>query len=236
MISAILFDSNEEELNKIEDFVSDAVSMLAEDELRIAAFSSVEKLKGGMETLDLCDVVVAEFGEDGSCVDIIRKKFGNIPLLLVVDITVSPAKYIRPGIMPSALILRPSSDDDMERNISDFLSASLKPTVADDEQMLMVETKFGDLKVPISKVVYFESKAKKVFLRLKNEEYGYYDTLEHLEATLPDNFVRCHRGIIVNMDYVERYATTEKTLYLKDDIFIPVSRSYNAAVRGKFKK
>lgn len=235
MISAILFDSDEKELNKIKDLVSDAVSMLTDDEIRFCACSGEKDLEKALQTMDLCDVVIAEFGENGSAIDRIRARFATAPLLLAVDVTVSPMKYIRPGIMPSGLILRPLSDEDLEKNISEFLTASLDIRNTEDETQIMVETKKGNIKVPISQVFYFESKAKKVYLRLRNEEYGYYDTLEHLETVLPGNFLRCHRGIIVNMDYVTQYKATEKTLYLEGDMFIPVSRRYNADVRGRMK-
>lgn len=236
MIFAVLFDSNEEELNKIEDFVSDAISLRGNDEVRFFSYKDEEELEEGIETIDLCEIIIAEFEGGGRSIDLIRKKFPTAPLLLVVDNSVSPIAYIRPGIMPSGLILRPLSDEDMEKNISDFLTASLSLKDSGSDEMIVVETKSGDIKVPISKVVYFESKAKKIYIRLLNEEYGYYDSLEHLETVLPDNFLRCHRGIIVNMDYAERYAATEKILYLKGDNLIPVSRSYNSDVRRWFKK
>jgi DNA-binding LytR/AlgR family response regulator len=235
MISAVVFDSLQNELNMVKSFISDAVSILTDEEIRMSAFDDTVELEEGLSTMDLCDICVAEFEGGGEAIDIIRKKFPAAPLLLVVDANVSPGKYIRPGVMPSALILRPSEKDEMEKTVKEFLSATLEVKAKPEEDVLKVETKSGILKVPVSQVMYFESRAKKVYLRLKNEEYSYYDTLDHLESELPDNFVRCHRGIIVNLDYVRRFVGVEKSLYLEGDICLPVSRSYNSTVRGRLK-
>jgi DNA-binding LytR/AlgR family response regulator len=235
MISAILYDSGKRELNKIKELVSDAVSLLTDDELRLSCYQEEAELAGSIGEIDLCDFIIAEFEGQGQAIDRIRKRFPAVPLLLVVDVTVSPLQYIRPGVMPSALILRPLEEKDMKKNITDFLAASMTVREKDEESTLRVETRSGIIKVPISKVIYFETKAKKVYIRLRNEEYGYYDTLEHLETELPENFLRCHRGVIVNMDYVKRYSPSDKLLYLEYDMEIPVSRSYNAAVRGRMK-
>lgn len=235
MISAILYDSGKRELNKIKEMVADAISMMTDDETTFHCFRDEKELAKNIREIDLCDFIIAEFRDDGSAIDRIRSRFPSVPLLLVVDVTVSPTQYIRPGVMPSALILRPLTDKVMKTNITDFLNASLSHREKEEEAVLKVETRFGLMKVPVSKVMYFETKAKKVYIRLKNEEYGYYDTLEHLETELPDNFLRCHRSIIVNMDYVKRYLPSEKSLLLSYDMEIPVSRSYGAAVRGRLK-
>ena len=79
-------------------------------------------------------------------------------------------------------------------------------------------------------IISYENRIKE-FIRTKKEEYGYYDTLDNLESVLPDNFVRCHRGFIVNLSKVSKYVGAETMLYLNDGAMIPVSRSYKGAIR-----
>lgn len=64
-----------------------------------------------------------------------------------------------------------------------------------------------------------------------NEEFGFYHTIDGLEKELPEQFVRCHRGFIVNSTKIRKVALPQNLLYLTDDFEVPVSRSYKAEVK-----
>ena len=74
MISAVVFDSLQNELNMVKSFISDAVSILTDEEIRMSAFDDTVELEEGLSTMDLCDICVAEFAGGGEAIDIIRKK------------------------------------------------------------------------------------------------------------------------------------------------------------------
>ena len=234
MISIVLFDTKEKELNKVEDYVHEIISRLTSDESRVVAECEPEELFEQIRDVDLCDVMISEYSGNNEVLMELRRKYPNTPLLLLVDATVSPMEYVKPDIMPSAIVIRPSEDAVTKQTVNDLLSRCIKHE-EEDEQVIKIETREGVLRIPFSQVYYFESKAKKVYIRLKREEYGYYDTLDHLEETLPDYFVRCHRGLIANMNHAVRYSGVEKVLYLQSGIDIPVSRRYSAAVRERMK-
>ena len=235
MISIVLFDTKEKELNKVEDYVHEIISGLSSDESRVIAECEPEDLYEEIRDVDLCDVMIAEYSKGNAVLGQLRKKYPSTPLLLLADASVSPMEYVKPDIMPSAIILRPSEDAVTRQTVEDLLSRCIKHD-EEEEEVIKIETREGVLRIPYSQVYYFETKAKKVYVRLKREEYGYYETLDHLEETLPENFVRCHRGLIVNMDHVVRYSGVDKILYLEAGMDIPVSRRYSAAVRERMKE
>ena len=97
-----------------------------------------------------------------------------------------------------------------------------------------MDTREEKLLVPYAHIYFFEARDKKLFVRTRHGEYAFYDTMEALERRLPENFRRCHRSYIVNMEKVLRYLPAENYLELADRIGVPVSRSYKAALREAF--
>ena len=78
--------------------------------------------------------------------------------------------------------------------------------------------------INLSEILYFEREARKICIVTKNAKYEFYDTLKSLVNRLPKNFVRCHTGYIVNMDYV--VSIHSNYLVMKDERKISIGRTY----------
>ena len=81
----------------------------------------------------------------------------------------------------------------------------------------------------VSDIEYIETIKRKVLFHLRNgeNEMGYFkirDLEERLEQYF---FVRCHNGIIVNVDCIESLHDLTVTLYSGDQIYITRSRKQN---------
>ena len=96
---------------------------------------------------------------------------------------------------------------------------------------MVLENREGRLSIPFSHIYYLEVREKRVFVRLKEKEYSKYDTLEHMIQELPEGFIRCHRSFVVNGQCISRVKLSENCIYLADDIQVPLSRSYKAAIK-----
>ncbi len=59
---------------------------------------------------------------------------------------------------------------------------------------------------------YIESQGHKIVLHLKDSTLEYYAKLGDLERELEGQFCRIHKGILVNLAYVEEYGRTKVTL------------------------
>ncbi len=55
--------------------------------------------------------------------------------------------------------------------------------------------------------MYAENEGRKIVLHLKEEQISYYARMSELEAVLGDDFFRCHRGYLVNLNAVKGYDT-----------------------------
>lgn len=81
------------------------------------------------------------------------------------------------------------------------------------------------------RILYLESSARVLRLVTGEEEYRFYDTLDHAESLLGEGFLRCHRSFLVNMDKIQRHSAGE--IVLEGNHAIPISRSYAKAVRRR---
>jgi DNA-binding LytR/AlgR family response regulator len=64
------------------------------------------------------------------------------------------------------------------------------------------------------------------------EAYGFYGTIDKLVDNLPSNFIRCHRGFIVNKYKIEKVILSQNIIYLEDGFDVPLSRSYKSLFKG----
>ena len=233
MISGIIYNKNEIERKLMSRCVKDGIAMRVDDDSYIQECESRQEFVKTLKDKDMNDFCCLDFtkehGREMSAA--LRESFPESPLLLMVDVSVSPREYVRPDIMPSAIVLRPTDEEQVRQVVDEFLDSVLVTDDKDQDGSLTIETKEGVTRISFEHISYVEASAKKVFIRTKKEEYGYYDTLDNLESVLPDNFVRCHRGFIVNLSKVSKYVGAENMLYLNDGAMIPVSRSYKGAIR-----
>ncbi len=236
MVSGIIFDSDVCERQLILRYIKKRIAIMMDDSSRILECEDRLKFADAINEMDINDFCCLEFAKnDGrECVLTLRKSFPQSPLLLLVDMTVSPKEYVRPDIMPSAIVLKPSDEKDIKETLLDFLDSVLKPENKEDE-CLCIDTREGVTRIPFDAISYVEACSKKVYIRTRKEEYGYYDTLDNLEKVLPDFFERCHRGYIVNTKKIQKYVGSENTIYLTDGSIIPVSRSYKGKMREVLK-
>lgn len=83
--------------------------------------------------------------------------------------------------------------------------------------------------IPRENILYAESEARKVVLHLKDEQISYYAKMGELEEILGDQFFRCHRGYLVNMNAVSGYDTG--SIQLKNgEVILMAKQKYGAFV------
>lgn len=156
-------------------------------------------------------------------------------LIVIADISVSPMAYLKPGIFPGALLIKPVNHKDLEQVIKDLFEVLTRKFDNGQEDTFLVETREGKRYIPVGQIDYFEAKEKKIFVRIKSCEYGFYDVLEALESRLPIGFLRCHRSYIVNMKRAKSLNLSRHVISMVDDVEVPFSRSYKKAIKEYLK-
>ena len=60
--------------------------------------------------------------------------------------------------------------------------------------------------------------------------------VRYLEAdSLPEQFVRCHRGFIVNRKKIKTISYSQKLIFLNNDMLVPLSRGYKNSLDSALK-
>ncbi|MCR4596571.1 MAG: LytTR family transcriptional regulator DNA-binding domain-containing protein [Lachnospiraceae bacterium] len=237
MISGIIFDSDTDERTLLSQYVRNGIAIKSDDESMIVECKDVTEFSTTVKDADLNDFCCMDFRQETGRENagMYRAGFPDGALLLMVDVSVSPREYVRPDIMPSAILIRPLDEENLTQTIDDFLEAALGITESGTDESISIDTREGVTRIPFDRISYIEASTKKVYIRTRKEEYGYYDTLDNLEAALPESFARCHRSYIVNLKKVTRYVGSESMLYLDDGSMLPVSRSYKSGIREVLK-
>ncbi len=212
----------------------DQAALLSEDSWDFPYCSLPAQAMELLEKAGLVDIINWELSDKKtlSALEEVRKAHSDPWLLLLADQRISPMAYLRPQVLPTSLLLVPYTKDQLREVIHELVTdymASYERT--DEDQSILVETRNDRIRIPFSAIYYVEAREKKVFIRTRNEEYGFYETMEQLMEKLPDRFRRCHRSYIVNMDRVRNILSAEGMLLLDNDLVIPVSRSCKKDIR-----
>ncbi len=84
-------------------------------------------------------------------------------------------------------------------------------------------------------IVYIESEGNYLNIYEKNQVIKIRETMTNMEKQLDGkNFIRCHKGYLINADYIQKWKTTEIEMTgEKEKTVIPIGRSYEKEVRKK---
>lgn len=109
---------------------------------------------------------------------------------------------------------------------------SQKP--ADEKEFFRFTARHQEFLIPFRDIQYFEKYRRKVLIHTRRQEpdtFECYATMSDVLSQLPDYFMRCHNSYVINMNLVTGYQRGQIKI---DEHHVPVSRTYDAAVREAF--
>lgn len=83
--------------------------------------------------------------------------------------------------------------------------------------------------IPYRDISYISSSGHYLTVHTREQEYQWKYLLKDLQFELPEQFVRCHRSFVVNLDYMRKL--DGKRMVLKTGEIIDVASSYLRSVR-----
>lgn len=231
----VTLDGNISEIKKLKTAVSDVVAGLTDEYWDTKFFSALEESREYLKSEPLVDFACWDVTLKGvtSMLPEFRRAYEEMGLLLIADEHTSPLEYLKPGIRADSLLIRPYSPETLNDTLKDFIREGLDRKERNTgEDSFVMETKEGKTYFPYDNIYYFESREKKIFIRLLNEEYGFYSTMDELEKLLPERFIRCHRSYIVNSEKIRRVLMSQNLIELVKDFVVPLSRTYKQMLKG----
>ena len=95
----------------------------------------------------------------------------------------------------------------------------------------MLFIKSRNLTLDQSEILYIESRAKKVEIHTVRQTIEIYAAMDELEGQLGEEFYRCHRAYIVNMDCITEYDSESITLTNGDRVYL-TKKKYGEFVKA----
>lgn len=109
----------------------------------------------------------------------------------------------------------------------------------EEKKMTSITVKKGDklIFIKLDEVTHFEADEKYVIVHTSKENHLIEQSLSQLEMKLPENFLRVHRSVIVNMNQVlevQKYFNSRFVITLNNNrkTSITTGRSYNTIIKN----
>ncbi len=234
MVSLLLYDKDKKELELLRALSKDLAALLSEDYWNISQADSPAALQDFLADSPLMDMLMYDVTPKEAIDRLlgIRKSYREMQLMVIADMATSPMAYMKPGIMASSLLLRPWTKEQAKEVLKEFFQAYIEQSrKADAKNAYVIESKEGNLHIPYEQIYFFEAREKKVYVCTGKEQYGFYHTIDKLADELPEQFVRCHRGFIVNRYKIRKVALSQSVIYLTEHLEVPLSRSYKPLLK-----
>ena len=233
MIKFCTLSETSKENKTIEISVRDAAARYTDEKWTVTGFDRIEDIRKWMNTEPVLDYLSWDVTMNGSLTELatVRDSCPETFLIIVADSTISPLRYLKPQLSPRALILKPVCDENVKQVMKDIFEDAGMKRDQSSERMFLVETREEKRLIPFSRIDCFEAREKKIFVRTRSEEKGFYKSLDELAAVLPGYFIRCHRSFIVNMKRAASVSSMQRCIVMKDGMQVPYSRTCHAAVR-----
>lgn len=189
-----------------------------EQEIQITEYVSAGALLHEWKAYDLLflDIELGESDIDSSTGELngmelarqIRASDGTQPLIIFVT---GHEAHVYDAFDVDAFqyLLKPLDEDRFARV---FRRAAERILLERQQKKLVFQYAGASRILPVDSILYIESQGHKIVLHLKDSTLEYYAKLGDLEQELQGQFCRIHRGILVNLAYVEEYSKTTVTL------------------------
>lgn len=137
----------------------------------------------------------------------------------------------------SFLALRPAGQvsDEIESQKITKLCLSFVKVIATSNHVLHIHTRKGDYSISVESIVFCQSDQKYVTIVTDSgKNYRRIGTLNQLQETLSDEFLRVHQSFLVNTKKIKSVDKVTWEIETNEGYHIPVSRPYRQEVQSYF--
>ena len=109
MVSMVILESKEKEINPLKNTIKELAAKLTEEEWNIDCLQSIPEINNLLSQRPLVDMSCYDITLDGALDKLIefRRNYEEAGLMLITDVSISPVKYLRPGIKADSMLMRP---------------------------------------------------------------------------------------------------------------------------------
>lgn len=164
---------------------------------------------------------------------LIRNINGGSYVIVLVDGVDKLKKAVTPGISPSGIVIKPWDKNDIDTVLDEVYADHFRSSDNKNLGMFNFKVKAKEYKIPYERILYFESRNKKIIVRTETQELEYYGTLDSILASAPEQFIKIHKSFVVNLGRISAADYGEMTVEFDDGSAAFISRTYKAELRER---
>ena len=236
MIHIAICDDDVSDAERIEEQIL-RLQPLFSQKLETDVFYSGERFCKAIESHCPFDIVLMDIemdGIDGIMAGQHLRAGDENDMVLLVYIS-SHESYYRQlfDAQPFAFLDKPIHRQEFSDTLEKAVSKTLRRRREGKRKILPVSQNGREVLLPFQKILYLESKVRKIRLFTTEGVMEYYSTLDaEAQKLAAGQFARTHQSFIVNFRFVKEF--TSETLILTDKTEIPVSNSRRSAVKAAY--
>lgn len=194
----------------------------------LAAYATGEELLAAEKHFEVIFLDIQMDGMNGiDTARALRKRKSETVLIFITGIK----EYVFEAFDVSAFhyLLKPIEEKKFEE-VFDRVVIEAGRSKEQGQERLFIKTRNRNITLDRNRILYIESRTRKVEIHTDEEVIEIYATMNDLEGRLGGNFYRCHRGYLVNMAHIAEYYTDSIQLNNGDNIYM-AKEKYNEFVK-----
>ena len=191
----------------------------------IEAYSTGEELLASGKRFDIVFLDIQMNGMSGiEAAWSLREQQGDTVLIFITGMK----DYVFDALDLYAFqyLLKPIDED----KFAEVLERAVREAGRKKERRVLF-IKSRNLTLDQSEILYIESRAKKVEIHTVRQTIEIYAAMDELEGQLGEEFYRCHRAYIVNMNCITEYDSESITLTNGDRVYL-TKKKYGEFVKA----
>ena len=237
MLSVLVLDTLYEEEVNISELLKAAYTRRDLPIKRLAVFKELSSLlEHPTEQISRFNVFIASFSKpENEYIELaksLRMQKDSVFIIFVVDKQVDITSCVCPSVRPSGVLFIPLERARIYQTIREIYTEYMRVSEHEEQPVFKVKSAGEYFSVNTGDISFFESQGKKIAIKTRGQEILFYSNFETILEQLPDWFVRCHKGYVINTKMIVQASFTEMTLKLKDQSVIPISRTYRDEIRS----
>lgn len=223
MLNFVICDDNLNILNKLEKILED-IFIKNNFEAHVSfKFNNFEDLLNCFDCGNQIDVLLLDINLRSSkngldLAEEIRKKNKNVYLIFTtghLEYAMMAYKYKTFDYLAKPITYE-RLEDTIKRLFDDIYGTPKKYIKIDNKNTLVDE----------SQIQYIKRNSMKLAYHTSSRDYEVYSSFNKIQDSLPDNFVRCHKSYIVNLDNVKDVDPVTLTILLTDNSSCSIGPKY----------
>lgn len=132
-------------------------------------------------------------------------------------------------------IIKPFKEEEVINSLETIIKYGINMDTKKEDKYLKLKQRDFSYLIRQDEIIYLEYKNRRLFIKTIKDEFDISTyTLKQILKELENKFLQCHRGFIINTDYIEKIDKTEDNIYLKGiSDTIPIGRAFKESIRSK---